>query len=401
MSFLLTLEQVYRLLVHIDEPDESDDAERKSGKLTVRLLSMTVSMTIPFTFFFFFCYQAPLSGPAAPPQQSIYHHCTLMVEETPHPFLSADTAKPVSESLEHGSLTYSTKSPSTPSSATTILLQSPAPLEQSLLSPVISHGFSLDSSEKTTSSPSTLPTSDCTLIDPPSVSATQTAAFEASSALSVEPAVWIDDSEAGLLECTPVYTEAAKVAVSPLPELSNIPHPRNPEPSGELQDDSVSFPAIEDACDLDADEEDVFCYQPSNSEGNDDKMLDYKEVDSTPEAPKTPPAPATEDRALPSPRLRFRSRGHSLDYASSFSAKKTALEVVNTHPASPRFSFLLDRTSEGQNQGEITSITRRASVDDLVSTFGASNAAHGIHSSCIWLCSILTGSTSLNHHRLS
>lgn len=362
---------------------------------------MTVSMTIPFTFFFFSGYQSPLSGTAAPPQESIYHHCKLTVEETPHPFLSVDTAKPVSESLEHASLPYSTKSPSTPSSATTILLQSPAPLGQLLLFPVISYGFSLDSSEKPTSSPSTLPTSGCTLIDSPSVSATQTASFEASSALSVEPAVWIDDSEARLLECTLLDTEAAKVAISPLPGLSTIPHPQNPEPSGEPQDDSVSSPAIEDACDLDTDEEDVFCYQPSSSEGDDDKMLDYKEVDSTPEAPKTPPAPAAEDRALPSPRLRLRSRGHSLDYASSFSAKKTALETVNTHLASPRFPFLLDRTSEGQNEGEITSITRRASVDDLVSTFGASNAAHGIHYSCTRLCSILTRSTSLYHHRLS
>jgi hypothetical protein len=332
------------------------------------------------------------------------HHCTPTVEETPHPFLSVDTAKPVSESLEHGSLPYSTKSPSTLSFAITIPHQSPASLGQSLLFPIISHRFSLDSSEKTTdddSSPSTLPASGCALIDSPSDSATQTAAFEAPNALSVEPAVRIDDSEVGLPECTPLDTEAAKVTTLPLLDLSNISHPRNPEPSGELQDDSMSSPTIEDACELDADEQDVFCYQPSTSEGDGHggETLDYKEVDNTPEAPKTPPTPAIKDRALPSPQRRLRSRGHSLDYASSFSAKKFASEVVNTHLPSPRFSFLFDRTSEGQSEGEITSITRCASADNLVSTFETSNAAHGSHSSCIWLCSILTRSTSLYHLR--
>ncbi|KAF8499255.1 hypothetical protein F5888DRAFT_159597 [Russula emetica] len=370
---------VYRLLV--DESDEFHDAERKSEQFT----------------------QSPLSNRAAPPQESMHHYIPT-VEETPHPFSSVDTAKPVSESLEHGSLPYSTKSPSTLSFAITIPHQSPAPLGQSLLFPIISHRFSLDSSDKTTdddSSPSTLPASGCALIDSPSVSATQIAAFEAPSALSVEPTVRIDDSGVGLPECTPLDTEAAKVTTLPLLDLSNILHPRKPEPSGELQDDSMSSPTIEDACELDADEQDVFFYQPSNSEGDDDETLDYKEVDNTPEAPKTPPAPAIEDRALPSPQLRLRSRGHSLDYASSFSAKKFASEVVNARLPSPRFSFLFDRTSEGQSEGEITSITRCASADNLVSTFETSNAAHGSHSSCIWLCSILTRSTSLYHLRPS
>jgi hypothetical protein len=332
------------------------------------------------------------------------HHCTPTVEETPRRFPLVDTANPVSESLEHGSLPYSTKSPSTPSFAAAILLQSPAPLGQSLLFPVISHGFSLDSSEKTTdddSSPSTLPASGCALIDPPSVSVTPAAAFEAPSALPVEPAVRIDDSEVAIPECPPLDTEAAKDATLPPLDLSTISHPRNPEPSGELQDDSMSSPAIEDACELDVDEQDEFCYQPSNSEGDGDETLDYKEVDSTPEAPKTSPAPATEDRALPSPQRRLRSRGHSLDYASSFSAKKSASEFVNARLPSPRFSFLLGRTSEGQSEGEITSITRCASADNLVSMFETSNTAHGSHSSFIWLCSILTRSTSLYHHRPS
>jgi hypothetical protein len=272
------------------------------------------------------------------------------------------------------------------------------------LLPIISHGFSLDSSEKTTdddSSPSTLPASGCVLIASPSVFVTQTAAFEAPSALPVEPAVRIDDSEVGLPECTPLDTEAAKVATLPLLDLSSISHPRNPEPSSELQDDSMPSPAIEDACELDADEQDEFYYQPSNSEGDGNETLDYKEVDSTPEAPRTSPAPATEDRALPSPRPRLRSRGHSLDYASSFSAKKSTSKVVNTCLPSPQFSFPLDRTSDGQSEGEITSITRCASADDLVTMFETSNAAHGSYSSCIWLCSILTRSTSLYHHRPS
>ena len=305
----------------------------------------------------------------------------------PHPFPSVDTAKPVSESLEHGSLPYSTKSPSTPSFATTILLPYPAPLGQSLLFPVIPHGFSLDGSEKTTDqdfSPSTLPASGRPLIDSSPVSATQTAAFEAPSALFVEPAVRIDDSEVGLPECPSLETKAANATLQLL-DLSNISHPRNPEPSGELQDDSMSSPAIEDACELDVDEEDVFCYQPSNLEGDGDETLDYKEVDCTPEVPKTPPAPGTRDRALPSPQLRLRSRSLSLDSASSFSAKKSASEVVNTRLPSPRLSFLLDRTSVGPSEGGITSITRCASADNLVNTFETSDAAHGIYSSCIWL----------------
>jgi hypothetical protein len=312
-----------------------------------------------------------------------------------------DTAKPVFESLEHGSLPYSTESPSTPSFATTILLQFPAPLEQSVLFPVISHGPSLDGLARTTdddSGPSTLPSSGCALIDPPSVSATQTAASQAPSALLVEPAVRIDDSDVGLPECTSVDTEAANVPTLPLLDQSNISYPRNPELSGEMQDDTMSCPAIEDACELDDDDEDVFCYQPSNSEGDGDETLDNKEVDSTPEAPKTSPAPTTEDRALPSPQLRLRSRGHSLDSASS--AKKSA-EVVNTRLLSPRFSLLLDHTSEGQSEDQISSITRCASADDLVSTFEASNAAHGSHYSCISPYSILTRSTSFYHHRLS
>jgi hypothetical protein len=251
------------------------------------------------------------------------------------------------------------------------------------------------SSEKTTDddpSASTLPALVCALIDSSSVSATQTAAFEAPSALLVESVVWIDDSEVELPGFTPLDTDSEKVAALPLPDPSNTSLPQNPEPSGELQDD---------ACELDTDDQDVFCYQPSNSEGDGDEKLDYKEVDSTPEAPKTPPAPATEDRALPSPQLRLRSRGHSLDSASSFSAKKSASEVVNTRLPSPRFSFLFDRTSEGQSEGGIPSITRCASADDLARTFETYNAAHGINSSCIWLCSVLTRSTSLYHHRLS
>jgi hypothetical protein len=240
-----------------------------------------------------------------------------------------------------------------------------------------------------------LPASGCALIDSPSVFATQTAAFEAPSVLSVEPAIRIDESEIGLPECTPLDTEAVKVTTLPLIDLSNISHARNPEPSGELKDDNMSSPVIEDACELDADEQDVFCYQPSNSDGDEDETLDYKEVDSTPEALRTPPAPATEDRAFPSPQLRLRSRGHSLDYASPFSAKKYPSEVVNTRHPSPRFSFLLDRTSDGQSEDEITLITRCASADNLVSTFETSNAAHGNHSTCIWLCSMLTRSPSL------
>lgn len=127
-------------------------------------------------------------------------------------------------------------------------------------------------------------------------------------------------------------------------------------------------PAIEDVCGLDADEQDVFCYKPLNSEGDGDETLDYKEVDS--KALKTSPTPASEVRALPSPQLRLRSRGHSLDYASSFSAKKSASEVVNTHLTTPRFSFPPDRTSEGQ------SIIRCASASDLVNTYETSTTNH-------------------------
>ena len=228
---------------------------------------------------------------------------------------------------------------------------------------------------------------------------TQTVALQTPSILFVEPAVRVDDSEVGLSDCTLLDTEVARVATLPLSDLSNIPHPRNLEPSGELQDDSMPPSAIEDACKLDVDEEDVFCYQPSNSEDDGDETLDYKEVDSTP--PKTPPAPATEARVLPSPQLRLRSRGHSLDSAPSFSPKKSASEVVNIRLSSPRFSSLLDRTSGGQSEDQIPSITRCASAEDFVSTFETCNAAHGSQSSCIWLCFMLTSSTSLYHHRSS
>lgn len=230
----------------------------------------------------------------------------------------------------------------------------------------------------------------------PPVSAPQAAAFEDPGASLVEPAARIDDSELGLPETTPLDAEATKVVTSPLPDPS---HTRNPEPVGELQGDSMSSQATEDACELGVDEEDVFCYQPSHSESDGDETLDCEEVDCTPEAPKTPPAPATEDRALPSPQLRFRSRSHSLD--SAFPAKKFASEVVNTRLPSPRFSFLLDRTSEGQSEDEITSIPRCASADNLFSTFESSNAAYGSHSSCFWLCSILIISTSLYYLQLS
>lgn len=231
----------------------------------------------------------------------------------------------------------------------------------------------MDSSEKTTdvdSNPSTLAGSACALIDSLSGFATQTTALEAPSELLVEPAVQIDDLQVELPDYTTLDTEAAKVATLPLLDLSNISHPRNPEPSGELQDDSMPSLVIEDVCELDADEQDVFCYQPLNSEGNGDETLNYKEVDNATEAPKTPPAPATEVRALPSPQLRLRSRSHSLDYASSFSAKKSTSEVVNTRLTSMQFSFPPDRTSEGQG------ITRCASAGDLVKTYETPNTNH-------------------------
>ena len=313
----------------------------------------------------------------------------------------ADTAKPVSEFLEHESLPYSAKSPSAPSFVTIIPHHSPAPLGQSLLFPVISHGFSLDGSEKTTdidSSPSTLPASGSTLTVNPLVSATQSTAFEAPNALSVEPAVWIDDSEVKLPESTSLDTEAAKEATLSLLDLSNIPHPRKPEPGGELQEDITSPPAIEDNCEFDTDEQDVFCYQPSKLGGGSDETLDYKGVDRTPDTPKTPPAPLTEDHALSSPQVRLRSRCHSLDSASPFSAKKSTSEVVNIRIPSPRFSHPPDSTPGGQSEAEITFITKCASADDLASMLGTSDVTHGSRHSCIWLFAILTRFTSLFYH---
>jgi hypothetical protein len=245
------------------------------------------------------------------------------------------------------------------------------------LFPVISNGFSPESSEKTMdgdSSPSTLPASGSTLIDDPSAFAIRSIAVETPIAFSIEPAVRFGDSKEELPGSTPLDSEAAKEPTSPL----------------------------ENACELNADEQDVFCYQPSKPESDVDEAHECKGVvDCTPEAPKSPPPPANEDWALPSPQLRLRSRSRSLDYAPSSAAKKSTSEVVDTRFSSPRFSLPPSSTSKDQSKGEIASITRCASADDLVSMFETSNAASGSHLSCVWPFSILTRFTSLNYHRPS
>jgi hypothetical protein len=211
----------------------------------------------------------------------------------------------------------------------------------------------------------------------------------------------------------PLDTKAAYKTTLPLLDLSSIFYPQL-EPSGKLQDNSMSahIEDVEDACEFDADEQEVFHYQPPNSGSDGDGTFDYNGVDCTPEAPRTAPAPATEDQALPSPYLTppLGSREHSLDRAPSSSpAKKTTSEVIARSDLSPRFSLPPDVTTKwavaeravryasddiqvgikGQSGDEIISITRCASVDNFSSTF-ETTSAHGSYFGCIWLYTILT-----------
>jgi hypothetical protein len=152
----------------------------------------------------------------------------------------------------------------------------------------------------------------------------------------------------------------------------------------------------------------MFHYQPSKSGDDGDETFDYKEVECTPEAPRTPPAPATEDQALPSPHLipSSRSRSHSLGCAPSLPANKTSSEVSVTRSSpSRRFSLPPDITTnwaaaecsaryalddiqvgtKGQSRDEIISITRCASVDDFSGT-SETVPAHGIYYWLVFGC---------------
>lgn len=321
------------------------------------------------------------------------HHRTPTVKEMPPPFFSVDIAKPVSEYLEHEIL---------PNLAEALSISS--------------FEFSLDNSEKALdgdSTPPMLPASDSLLIDAPSIAVTQSAASEALSNMSVESAVRSDDSEEELPKGTSVDTEAAEGMTLPLPSLSSVSQP------GLLQDNSMSSPAVEDACEFDVDEQDEFCYQPPKSEDDSDETFDYKGIDCTIEAPMTPPTPTTDDQALPSPHLcpLLGSRDHSVGCDPSSSAKKSTSEVINIRSPSRRLSlppdaectarYASDDIQMGikrQSGGEIMPITRRASANDLSGMFKTTtgNAAHGKnYFGCIWLFSILIIFSSLYHLRPS
>ena len=296
-----------------------------------------------------------LSTPAAPPPPESAHRHTPAVKEMSPPFFLVDTAKPVSESLELESLL---QDPSTASLETMIPYQTPAPLVQSLPFPVLSCEFSLDNSEKTTDGDPTLPTMFA--LDAPSVSVTQSTAFEALNTLSVESAVRIDDLDVELPESTLLKTEAAKE--------TGISHSLESEPTGDgkLLDNSVPSPAIEEDRAFDADEEEVFCYQQLKSESDGDEKFDYEEVDCTVEEP-TPPTSATEDEAFPSPHLRpsLGSRGRSLECVPSLSAKKCAAESAARYASDD-----IQMGTKDQIKGETLSITRYISADDFSCMFG-------------------------------
>lgn len=287
----------------------------------------------------------------------------------PHPLLWVDATKPDSESLKRESPLHLLKDPSTPSFENTIPYHSPAPLVQSLPFPILSCEFSLDNSEKATDGDSTPPR--LLALDVPLAFVTQSTALEALSNMSDESAVTYDDPDVEPLKSNPLESEAAKE--------TGIPHPIESEPTGngKLQDNSLSSPAIEVDCEFDADEEDVFYYQPLKSESDGDETFDYILEEPT------PPPSETEDQAPPSPHLRplLGSRGYSLDYAPWLSAKK----FVAAECAARYASDDIQVGTKSRNVGETISITRCISAHDFSGMFEntTSNAAHGMLFCCI------------------
>lgn len=319
------------------------------------------------------------------------------MDKIPPPFLSVDTAESVSEFLERENLPHDAVTPplfSSSSFEVAILSWSP-PSEQSLH--VLSREeFSLDNSERKANSDSslvTLPASGYTSIAPSSASATtpQSTDFEALSPTSVVSVAEMDDSKPELPESTLLGTETAKEGTSPQLDPSGISHPQESRPGSEHHSDHMSPPAIQNTCEIDPDEQDVFSYQPPKFDG--DETFDYKGVDWVPEAQLTPPVPSVDDPAL----LHSYLHGQFFFDAPSQSDEKSTPDIVNTCNLSPRISLPLDvipkRTvaecasryalddiqvgMKVQSEGKIASIIRCASAGDLGGMFETTEKTQG------------------------
>jgi hypothetical protein len=305
----------------------------------------------------------PVSALAtSPSQESIRHHASV-VHEIPSPFLSVDTERSVSKSLEHERAAL----------AVTILSQPSTPLRQSLH--VLSRNFPLDNSGKTTgdgSSLTTLSPSDSTLFDYPSISVTFSPDFKAPSTVSVASLIEIGHLEPEPPNNTPLVSEATKGDIPTRLDPSNIARVPEPGVGSTLHDKSMSPPAIEDAPDLNVDEEDQ---QPdSESESEDEETFDYRGVDWTPEVLGTTPAPTAESQGL-LPDLHPLSGSHVYEPAPSPSAKPAVRARVAR--------YALDDIQvgiKGRREDKTTSITRCTSVCDFGGTLEATKITHGNYS---------------------
>jgi len=294
------------------------------------------------------------------------HHAPV-VDETPSPFLSVDTERSVSKSLEHERAALEV----------TILSQPSTPFWQSLH--VLSRDFSLDNSGKTTgddSSLTTLSPSDSTLFDYLSISVISSPDFKAPSTVSVASLIEISHLEPEPPNNTPLVSEATKGDTPARLDPSNVARVPEPETGSTLHDNPMSASAIEDAPDFGVDGEGVSSHQQpeSESESDDEETFDYRGVDWTPEVLRTTPAPTTETQA-PLPDLHPLSESHFFERALSPSAKSAARACAAR--------YALDDIQvgiKGRREDKTTSITRCTSVSDFGGTLEATKITHGNYS---------------------
>ena len=310
----------------------------------------------------------------SPSQESIRHHAPV-VDETPSPFLSVDTERSVSKSLELERAALALMCPP-PSFEVTILSQPSTPLRQSLH--ILSRDFSLDNSGKTTgddSSLTTLSPSDSTLFDYPSISVTSSPDFKAPSTVSVASLIELGHLEPEPPNNNPLVSEATKGDTPARLDPSNVARVPEPETGTTLHDNPMSPPAIEDAPDFGVDGEGVSSHQQSGSESeSDDETFDYRGVDWTPEVLGTILAPTAEPQAL-LPDLHPPLGSHFFEPALSPSAK-TAARACATRYALDDIQVGI----KGRREDKTTSITRCTSVSDFGGTLEATEITHGNYS---------------------
>jgi len=223
--------------------------------------------------------------------------------------------------------------------------------------------------------------------------------FEAPSSTFVVAPVEIDDPEPEL-PSTSLDIETAKEDTPTLLDPTNVPPSRPLEPGSELHDKPFFPPAMEDASDLDADADGVFCYEPPEleSDDRDEETFEYKGADWTPQTLGVPLTPPTQTEA-PLPDLQLLSgcyHAHGSDLAPSLSVTSIQ-DVMKARDHSPRISHPPDITSKpaaaectaryalddirvgvkDRRESKITSITRCTSADDLGGTFRAIKATNG------------------------